>query len=486
MFKTAQTFLFSILFFIFSFFIFNSQAFAQIVNPPQDLHNYTQRVMIEVMSSMTCLLAGVDAINPSQKCLGVENGKIGPVATKGGAIGAVGSLIAMTFTPPAHGDEFVRYLARNFGISKPAYAQANGAGFQGISPLLTLWTAFRNISFLLFTLIFLVIGFAIMLRVHIDPRTVMTIENQIPKIVIGLILVTFSFAIAGFLIDLMYVFVYLVIGIFNTIGNGVPIFDQTKIQIWGYNPIEVANQLPVAGKQFSGGILGIANNAAGAVSDILISLFSDLAGIPLIGSALGGIVGILAFLIIAIAILFAMFRLWFTLLSAYVFIILDIVFAPFWVVAGMIPGSSISFTVWLKEISAELLAFPATIVMFLLANVFLSNIGDKGQLLHLNDIGNNQEIFHPPLIGNPSSSAFSSLIGLGILLMTPSVVSMIKGALKVPKFDMSAIGQAVGAGTGVLTGATKETAGSAFVALKGGLPKPDEGPMGSILRRFLR
>ena len=87
-----------------------------------------------------------------------------------------------------------------------------GTGFDGLKPLLPLWTVFRNIVYILFVLVFVIIGVAIMLRLKIDPRTVMTIQNQIPKLIIGILLVTFSFSIAGFLIDIMYTSIYLIGG----------------------------------------------------------------------------------------------------------------------------------------------------------------------------------------------------------------------------------------------------------------------------------
>ena len=48
-------------------------------NVPNNLHNWTQTVMIEVMSALTCQIAGVDPINPKQSCLVVDqkSGKIG-------------------------------------------------------------------------------------------------------------------------------------------------------------------------------------------------------------------------------------------------------------------------------------------------------------------------------------------------------------------------------------------------------------------------
>ena len=200
---------------------------------PNNLHNWTQNVMIEVMSALTCQLAGVDPINPKQGCLGIDSasGKIGFLPSPqtglpanalhrqvqaGGAIGFMGNMIATLYTPPLHTADYFRDLASNFGINKKAYAEnTGGTGFQGLTPLIGIWSAFRNIVYLLLVVIFVVIGLAIMLRVKIDPRTVMSIQNQIPKIIIGILVVTFSFAIAGFLIDLMWVFIYLIFGIFS-------------------------------------------------------------------------------------------------------------------------------------------------------------------------------------------------------------------------------------------------------------------------------
>src|SRR3989344_5325325 len=192
-----------------------SAAVAANTNPdvPNNLHNWTQNVMIEVMSALTCQLAGVDPINPKQSCLGADQatGKIGflPSPQEGGAIGFMGNMISVLYTPPLHTADYFQDLASNFGLSKHAYAQTTGTGFKSLTPLIGIWSAFRNIVYLFLVIIFVIIGLAIMLRVKIDPRTVMTIQNQIPKIIIGILAVTFSFAIAGFLIDMMYVSIHL-------------------------------------------------------------------------------------------------------------------------------------------------------------------------------------------------------------------------------------------------------------------------------------
>ncbi len=434
-------------------------------------------------------------IDASHQCLGLDpkTHKIGYVQGGGGAIGVMGNLIAVTFTPPAHTRDFVHYMAGNFGIAKPVLAaDSQGMGFAGLTPLLAVWTAFRNITYLLFVLIFVIIGFAIMLRVHIDPRTVMTIENQIPRIVVALILVTFSFAIAGFLIDLMYVFIYLAIGVFQ--GIDPDLFNKTggDFHIQGENALAVFNNLV--------GYREIVTNASGSVGELvrnLLTVSSNNGNIPFISGVLntidainnvpgwiiGWLAGVLAFFIISIAVLYALFKLWFSLIMAYIFILLDVVFAPFWILAGLVPGGNISFTAWLREIGGELLAFPAALVMLMLGKVFMDGFGKTPG-------------FFPPLLGNPGGgdgtiNVMQSLIGVGIILMTPTAVSMMKGWLKAPKFDIAAIGQAVGAGAGFTVNVPRQI-GSILTARNEAVINPDtqqytrRETMGALLGKFLR
>lgn len=484
---------------------------------PKNLHTWTQNVMIETMAALTCQLAGVDPINPNGQCLGVDQqtGKIGFVKNGGGAIGVMGNMTTMLYTPPTHTGEYFQNLASNFGLVKSAQADT-GTGFQGLSPLLGIWSAFRNIVYLLFVVIFVIVGIAIMLRVKIDPRTVMSIQNQIPKIIVGLIFVTFSFAIAGFLIDIMYTSIYLTGNAIVATDDKIPKDNSLVIDISkSTNPLQAANEIGGA----NGGKFGLASVAwvpARSVGRYIIPVFDNetgrvitgvamaalgtalakpvvkgldgiltvggaiigtIVGTPgagtvggaaigsglakVIGFALGGAAGaiagpeimggfvtIIAFLIISIAILFAMFRLWFALLSAYVFVLLDVVTAPFWIFAGLIPGSPIGFGLWLRDIVSNLVAFPIAIILLLLGRVFTDAFGSvlkDGQ-------------FVPPLLGNPSAqNDIGSLIGLGFILLTPNVVAMAKAALKAPKFDTTPIKQAIGVGAGVPGGALKST-----------------------------
>jgi len=518
---------------------------------PNNLHNWTQSVMIEVMSSLTCQLVGIDPTTLNKQCLGVDQktGKIGflPAGNLekkqiGGAIGGMGNMITMLYTPPIHTSDYFKNLAQNFGISKTAYAQTGGKGFVGLQPLMGLWTSFRDIVYTLLVIVFVVIGIGVMLRLKIDPRTVMSIQNQIPKFIVGLLLVTFSFAIAGFLVDLMWVSNSVVFNVISKSATGetlttINTMNPTNLQ--GKTPFDLAfaennfNKLitPVASSSstivqklldidsnatnyipfvsFIPGLLDIINdpahipetilnylthpelllrvallnsNIGDSPADYIINMSSKIASAlmffrvmqwspititggwnigpnltintgailnaglaTLISAAVYdaiqgfmrvGLVWIIVYLIIAIALLVALFRLWFTLLMAYISILIDVVLAPFWIIGGIVPGSSISFSGWLRDLGANLAAFPATIFMFALGKVIMDNFGAAGT-----------GAFVPPLIGGFNDpKTFSSLIGIGIILMTPNVVKMLKAALKAPKFE-SNIGAAIAPGT---------------------------------------
>lgn len=479
---------------------------------PKNLHTWTQNVMIEVMSAMICQLSGIDPVNSHEKCLGIDpkTKKIGFVDGGGGAIGIISNSISYLFMPPVRLSDYTQYIGRNFGIVKPAYAES--IGLQGLSPLRELWIAFRNIVYLIYILIFIIIGMAIMLRIKIDPRTVMSIQNQIPKIIISMLLVTFSFAIGGFLIDLMYVGTYLTYGVIanaNVPGVDVskldPALTQTStvfgavgglgsiISITNTSALSITNligeflgisqsfkdvspiQVSFAPFSISLNILPITLTSSGlelrSLLDWLIDLISTgtaffvgkaastalvplpaapgfvagiIAGYALAEGALRvGLPYLISFLVVIIALLWALFRLWFTLIKAYIYILIDIVIAPFWIVLGLFPGNeTATFETWIRDLLANLSAFPVTLAMFLLGKVFIDSFNTSWN--------SSVPLFVPPFIGNPQDAGASigSIIGLGVILMTPQVVEIMKAVFKSPQIKFTAaVGQAMGVGS---------------------------------------
>ena len=534
---------------------------------PKNLHNWTQNVMIEVMLSLTCQLVGIDPTQPNGQCLGVDQktGKIGflPAGNMekgeiGGAIGGMNNMITMLYTPPLRTSDYFQYLAQNFGVVKSAHAQT-GTGFDSLKPLQKLWAAFRNIVYLIFVIVFVVIGLAIMLRIKIDPRTVMTIQNQIPKIIIGILLVTFSFAIAGFLVDMMWVMTYLVFGIIadaNVVALG-SIKELSPLALQDKSPLDAAmgygqlssmvHDVAWDSTKIIRDMLGIKEssdviNPLASITGIVSFLLNLLPGVPdldtgtpvnffinlvsVVGSLLLGlrllnlpvatVLGtdfgwieniplllsmvaiypilqeiqrlllpyLIIYIIVFIALLIALFRLWFVLLMAYINILIDVVLAPFWIVGSLVPGSPVSATGWLRDLIANLAAFPAVIFMFLLGKVFVDGFSSD------------PNAFVPPLIGAiGGAKMFSSLIGIGVILMTPNVVTMVKAAIKAPKLDTGGIGRAIGVGASVPMGTARgvqqtmlgarEYRISGVQAGPGGQQQVQYGPVG-IGRAFAR
>lgn len=434
----------------------NSQSSADPLNTDPDVgknvHNTMQILMIETISATACQLTGYDYINPDNGCLSMNptTHKIGFVKNGKGAIGAITTLMSYTFVAPTSSIQYVSYLKNNFGLIKPTYAantgDCPGIGFCAIQPLLQLWVVMRNFAYLIFILIFTIIGVAIMLRVHIDPRTVMTIQNQIPKIIVGLVLVTFSFAISGFLIDVMYTASYLLGSVISSAE--VPGQQDYHKIITANNPFDAAS------KAHNGGLLGIVNDGSTNFTNLIQGIFfgegnegsgdcgnkSDIfqdkfCEVPVIGGLIKGLVGIvigvLAFLIIAIAVIYTLIKLWIILVLAYINILLDIVFAPFWFILGLVPGSQSGIGGWFKDMIANLAVYPATIAMLMLANVFAN--------LFKNQATGNQ-LFIPPILGNPfNASAMSGIIALGFFFMLPNVLQIMKSALKAPKIDLGPV-----------------------------------------------
>lgn len=475
---TARKIFFFLATFFLVFFLSTSPVSAQsttVLSPntapdvPQNLHTWTQNAMIEVMAAASCQITGVDPTDKNAKCLGADpkSGKIGYVQNGGGAIGAVSAMITMTYSPPLHADQYIADMSNNFGIVKKAYAQTpctTGVGYCGLLPLLQLWKAFRDVAFIIFVVIFILVGLAIMLRIKIDARTVMTIENQIPRIIIALLLITFSFAIAGFLIDLMYVGIYLVFNFFSN-ASLYPSSYQPKLlgqivqvqqNYQGDNPFGIFNNLV--------GIRDILYSGSGGVGALIGNLFyvkPDNGNLFIIsgildaldtaknlgGYLLSWIFTLLGFLILAIAVLVALFRIWFMLIYAYIYILIAVMLAPLWIMGGVMPGSTINFESWMRSLLSNLVMFPTVIGMFLIGRVFMYAFTNQST-----------SVFVAPLIGNPVGNGgtdfqpIASLIAVGIVLMTPSVAEMMKDFLKAPTFKYTAaIGQQLSAGTAVPT-----------------------------------
>ncbi len=353
----------------------------------------------ETRNDLLLVAAGVPKVenSPALQSMTEEQRKIVYERYGRGLIGDSVNAVAMLYTPPASGTVYVAELLRSAHIIPQAHAQ--GLGFSALDPVLETWKVFRNIAYLFFVVVFLAIGLMIMFRQKIGGQTVVTAQQAIPGIIVSLITVTFSYAIAGFLIDLMYLIMYLMIGLFSP-QSGTEIISKNFLQI-GFDVVT-----------------GVNTNGAFSSMNEAVKTFASSIDTSAIGEVLGWIGGVTMGLIVSIAILIGVFKLFFELLKIYITIIIAIVVSPVLLMMGAIPGKS-NFGYWVKLVFGNLLAFPMVLFSLILYEMFTSGDLSAGG-------------FMPPyLIGRGSGSVMMTLVGIGIIMIIPELIKEMKKALKI-------------------------------------------------------
>lgn len=302
----------------------------------------------------------------------------------GGLIGMSNNLIASVLdNPPASGVEYLAQVKNDF-LGKPAYAQSQGIGFRGLQPILPMWRYFRNLVYSLVSVYFVIVGIMIMLKVKISPQATISIQNSIPRIFTTIILVTFSYAIAGLLIDFMYVIQSIGLYIMFQI-RGTPLTEN--LIPTGTNTFEALNQanltrhfnllarfifrtdhfmLLSSASVLTGAWAGI----SGAIAGVTFGGFTVLG----VGLATGVLAGLFFLLVLLLFILYQLLTLLFGLFKCYVTLIFQIIFAPILIATGIFPGSKTDFSAWLKQIMANILVFPAVYLFLVFMNVLIFTI----------------------------------------------------------------------------------------------------------------
>jgi len=352
-----------------------------------------------------------------------------PVAI-GGAVGGLATMMnGMYQRPIASSTTYIADVLESANVVTPAYAQ--GLGFAALDPILDLWKTFRNIAYIFFVIIFVVIGFMIMFRQKLG-QTAITAQQAIPKIIIALILVTFSYAIAGFAIDLMYLTMTLIIGVFY---NVLPAGNE----ILGYDILKLISTLVGAVWDGDANRTLISNIVGGTVN-------SSGLGTELIG-AIGGT---LLTVILAIAVLIGTVRLFFELLRCYATVVLSVVVSPLLLMMEAIPGKS-AFKSWVKTLVGHLSAFPVVLMVLVMFYAFTDNA--------VRPTGG----FMPPfMLGSGQAGNITSVMGLAIILAMPDIVQHIRKAIAPENTFASMLTKSAGAN--LKSGYNKMVSGSKWVA----------------------
>jgi len=431
----------------------------------------TKIVGPKVMSCGLSIVFGGGDISSCVEALFTSSSlKIQPVASTNESL-----LSAIFEERPISAITYFKDIARKFKLIPEA--QAQGFGFQyALNPILFMWKTSRNVAYSLLILVTIALAFMIMFRVKISPQVVISVQSAIPKLVIALILITFSYAIAGFLIDLMYV----VIGLVSLLSKGFLPGDLPSTTIFNFL---------TKGQPFA---LNVQLGAIGLIVLYLVffgvlfslSLFSVVGMIASSGTALGAIavigvgvatgggflvillvLALLIFAIILIALLIFTIKILWMLLKAYATVLLLTIFAPFQILLGVI-SPNFGFGSWLKSYISNLSTFIVTGVLFLLAfsfiflgtaisfapiqgvdTIVLALLGSRLTGLYSN-LTNTTSASWPPLLGGSQNMIGLLFFGVSFVIFTiiPKAADMIQAFIAGKPFAYgTAIGEFAGA-----------------------------------------
>lgn len=360
-----------------------------------------------------------------------------------GAVQATGKLMATLYQKPVSSTQYVAYLINNSGLTKSAFAQGSGWDFlnntsdaTGNSPLLKLWTYARNISYVFFIVIFVAIGFMIMFRSKLNPQTAVSVQMALPGIIMSLILVTFSFAICGLIIDFVFIGHNLINAVYFSDWPLKSAYVTTNY-IGDVFQIDILTALLGASSTTWGGV-SVFNTLGAFITDMGDELSS------------GDLIGTILPLIFAFTLLGVGLKIFFALITKYATIILSTIFSPFVFLMSAFPGRSEGISNFIKTMLSATLTFPAISFMFYLASYFASEVN-----LTLNALPplNKEGILatDPTAVAGTISGMFGGrvlepLIALGLLMATTQVPQ--------------AIDQALGVKPGIAGAATPEIGGA--------------------------
>lgn len=429
-------------------------------------------------------------------------------------IGQVSFLAIAPFTvPPASGIAYIKDSIDNAGLVTKASA-AEGIGFASLKGFLPIWRAFRNVTYLILVIAIIVLGFMIMFQFKIDSHTVISVQNSLPRIVIALLVITFSYAIAGLMVDAMYLLILLIFDVFSR--TGISGMETQSLQssyltsnILNFNFFYENNRssshliysplwiyldtlrniyilVPIWLKSIIKTILAFAEtfiairfaNNSGELSQKILGDLRITTGVGVdfkaagpLGILIGALIGyqwapIIIFLVaVGIAlmgILFLYFRIVFLLINSYVQIIITLIFAPFFLLGEAIPGQN-SFTSWLRRLIGHLLAFP-TVITFMLVIHVIQSVG----------FDPTQNSFSMPLLYGFNTGVFPTIISGAFLLMIPDLTKTVVKKVAGESSIKASAGLLLG-GAGVLSGSLLGSASQLHSLQKitdptGGLP----------------
>ncbi len=273
----------------------------------------------------------------------------------------VGEHLAQQWVP-GYKDEVTSLYAQNS-------ASGHISGYEELmnSGIVDLWTKTLNLSYIFFVLVMLVAGFMIMFRHKLGGQTMVTLGTILPKIIISLVLATFSFAIAGLIIDIGGIVTGMAAYILGD-GEGLSAISNIRglmASVLGQENTKFGFVVKGVIESFGISDLFKEMNSNVPVGLLAIALAVIAFIVPVIGGAIGSVAMVILLIILGI-IFFGAIKVLIVLYKAYFGLLIAVILGPIQITLGAIPGNSNMVGNWIRTVLRNVLVFP---VVFFIVNI---------------------------------------------------------------------------------------------------------------------
>ena len=193
----------------------NSLFIDALTSPGQNLEKFVAGEQLVNRDQGTLGIFGIMVDATTGYLLGIRDPQTGDLISQNSTVQSLALATGIMYQQPLSSVQYLAFLKNKIGIVEPSYAATPGTEL--LAPLIIIWEGVRNASYVFFIIIFVAVGFMVMFRSKLNPQTIINIQLALPRIIIGLILVTFSFAILSFIVDLAFFGNMLIAGILE--GN---------------------------------------------------------------------------------------------------------------------------------------------------------------------------------------------------------------------------------------------------------------------------
>ncbi len=463
---------------------------------------YTDMLLHNMFHTFSCLAVGSSVIG--QPCLTYQVTKnaqgsvqsipvLSQVDLSGGALGATSSLIGALYSnPPIRTADYLASVGQGLGVVKTANAQVTGSGAAVLQPILALWQVSRNIAYLIMIIIFIVIGLMVMFRNRINPQTVITAQAALPGLVIGLILITFSYFLAGLIADTAFLGTNLVGSYFSAV-KGKPDEGQNLAELISHDSVvsifskfvgiarkeDITSALDSIWDHLDGSVTAWLRVIAGAIAfqytfqtasiaQLIPGIGAGIqAGLATLGAASAAavptqVIGLALSFVAMLILLYSMFRLLLRLINSFLTIIFLTISAPFQFLFASLPGRQSIATGWILSMLGNVLVFPAVLGVFYFVAFILGQDFGPLKVTDLQQIKDG--VLVPtvyaqgqinivdsatfPLLGGLDLGFVKILVAFGALVALPTIPDLIIKAVGQASQAGQMIGQQISSGIG--------------------------------------